>query len=198
MRQVACDPKLHFSEVRVRHQRAIRVSYTRDQRRYFGLGFSPVKQDYFLGGRPQKITGLKPHSKRRSGNLGYKYIAVIKPIHVSKINFLGRERSIFLPSIVSDEMSRKYFVTHFKKQAYNLSSRYDGGAISGNGETKINFHGDMKFNTDSIFVRFEKSALTNVAVGAHGMRLARATENPRTKCDKMSRSNCIDFSPTTT
>jgi len=142
------------------------MSHTGDQKRYFGLGFSPVEQDYFLGGRPQKIPGLKPHSKRRSGNLGHKRIAVIKPIHVPKINFLGRERSILLPSIVFDEMSRKYFVTHFQKQAYNLSSRYDSGAIPGNGETKIDFHGDMKFNTDSVFVRFEKSALTNVAVGA--------------------------------
>jgi hypothetical protein len=67
-------------------------------------------------------------------------------------------------------MSRKHFVTHFQKQAYDLSRRYDSGAIPGNGETKINFHGDMKFNIDSIFVRFERSALTNVKMGAHVTR----------------------------
>jgi len=143
------------------------MSYTRDQKRYFGLGFSPVEQDYFLGGRSQKIPGLKPHPKRRTGNLGHKHIAAIKPIHISKINFLRRERSIVLPSIAFDEMSRKYFVTHFQKQAYDLSRRYDSGAIAGNGETKVNFHGDMKFNTDSIFVRFKRSALTNVMTRAH-------------------------------
>jgi hypothetical protein len=166
MRQVSSNPKLHFVEVRVRYQRAIRMSYTRDQKRYFGLGFSPVEQDYFLGGRSQKIPSLKPHTKRRSGNLGQKRVAVIKPSYIPKINFLRRERSILVPSIVFDEMSRKYFVTHFQKQAYDLSRRYDSGAIAGNGETKINFHGDMKFNIDSIFVRFERSALTNVAMGA--------------------------------
>jgi hypothetical protein len=136
------------------------MGYTRDQKRYSGLGFSPVEQNYFLGGRPQKIPGLKPHSKRRTGNLGYKHIAVIKPSHIPKINFLGRERSIFVPSIVFDEVSRKYFVTHFQKQTYYLSRRYDSGAIPGNGETKINFHGDMKFNTNGILVRFERSSLT--------------------------------------
>ena len=166
MRQVFSDPKRHFVEVRVRYQRAIRMSYPRDQKRYFGLGFSPVEQDYLLGGRPQKIPSLKPHTKRRSGNLGQKRVAVIKPSYIPKINFLRRERSILVPSIVFDEMSRKYFVTHFKKQAYDLSRRYDSGAIAGNCETKINFHGDMKFNIDSIFVRFERSALTNVAMGA--------------------------------
>jgi hypothetical protein len=91
---------------------------------------------------------------------------VIKPSYIPKINFLRRERSILVPSIVFDEMSRKYFVTHFQNQAYYLSRRYDSGAISGKGETKINCHGDMKFNIDSIFVRFERSALTNVAMGA--------------------------------
>jgi hypothetical protein len=143
------------------------MSYTRYQKRYSGFGFSPVEQGYFLGGRPQKIPGLKPHSKRRTGNLGYKHIAVIKPIHVPKINFPGCERSIFLPSIVFDKMSRKYFVTHFNKEAYNLSGRYDSRAIPGNRETKINFHGDMKFNIDSMFVRFERSALSNVMMGAY-------------------------------
>lgn len=170
MRQVSSNPKRHFVEVRVRYQRAIRMSYARDQKRYFGFGFSPVEQDYFLGGRPQKIPGLKPHTKRRSGNLGQKRVAVIKPSYIPKINFLRRERSILVPSIVFDEMSRKYFVTHFKKQAYDLSRRYDSGAIAGNCETKINFHGDMKFNIDSIFVRFERSALTNVMMGAHVTR----------------------------
>jgi hypothetical protein len=166
MRQVSSNPKLHFVEVRVRYQRAIRMSYTRDQKRYFGLGVSPVEQDYFLGGRSQKIPSLEPHPKRRTGNLGHKRVAVIKPSHIPKIDLLGRERPILLPSIVFDEMPRKYFVTHFQNQVYYLSRRYDSGAIPGNGESKINFHGDMKFNIDSIFVRFERSALTNVAMGA--------------------------------
>ena len=155
MRQVSSNPKCHFVEVRVRYQRAIRMSYARDQKRYFDFGFSPVEQGDFLGGRPQKIPGLKPHAKRRSGNLGQKRVAVIKPSYIPKINFLGCERSIMLPSIVFDEMSGEYFMTHFQKQAYNLSRRYDSGTIAGDGETKINFHDDMKFNIDGIFGRFE-------------------------------------------